>query len=86
MGKSSRIGGVSVLLTMVGLLAGGCGSDADDLLYKWSCSCGEACAKTVEQARSQTTCSAFGQTTSCTPTGDTCVCPGGDDSCEISIQ
>ena len=75
--------GKGLAVVLVALVAGACGSD-DDTLYKWSCSCADACAATLEDARSKSGCTG-GDVAQCTPTGDSCVCPDEASSCKIVI-
>ena len=77
-----RIVGSGVVMAALGLLAGACGSD-DDKMYKWSCSCGNACAATQAEAVKVAVCGS-GDIAVCMATGDSCVCPGGAKSCAIA--
>jgi hypothetical protein len=43
-----RILGKGLAVVMLVLSAGACGSDGEDTLYKWSCTCSDACATTLD--------------------------------------
>jgi hypothetical protein len=75
---------VGVLLALGALASAGCSSSDDKTLVKWSCSCGDACAASEEDAKSQGTGFSCDQNV-CTTTGDICACPGGGSKCAILI-